>query len=246
MPYRRLPNTDAARLRALKAAFIKGKELPPFNLAYSQSTFQKVQSFLPQFEKVLTENKFAYDNQVKKNRDYQVLVRKARLYISHFIQVLNLAIIRGDIPSNIRAIYGLDADEKKLPQLTTEAEIIEWGEKIIKGEAQRCAKGGAPMTNPTVAVVKVRYENFFDAYQSQKIVRKAVERTSHELIEIRKTADDLIQHIWNEVEEKFADLPDSQRREAASAYGLVYVFRSNELSNIDILDKATLSNLSTI
>lgn len=66
MPYRRLPNTDTARLKALKAAYIKAKELPPFKLAFSQSTFQKIQTFLPVFEKSVSESKFNYANQVKK------------------------------------------------------------------------------------------------------------------------------------------------------------------------------------
>ena len=57
MPYRRLPNTDAARHKALTRAFEIGKELPPFKLAFSQSTFQRVQSFLPMFEKAMYETK---------------------------------------------------------------------------------------------------------------------------------------------------------------------------------------------
>ena len=60
MPYRRLPNTDVARLRALRTAYTIGKELPPFKLAFSQSTLQKIQSFLPSFEKILLECKHAY------------------------------------------------------------------------------------------------------------------------------------------------------------------------------------------
>jgi hypothetical protein len=38
MPYRRLPNTDSARLRAMKIALEKGKELPPYKMAYSSKT----------------------------------------------------------------------------------------------------------------------------------------------------------------------------------------------------------------
>ena len=66
MPYRRLPNTDTARLKALKSAYSKAKELPPFKLAFSQSTFQKIQTFLPVFEKSVSESKFSYANQTKK------------------------------------------------------------------------------------------------------------------------------------------------------------------------------------
>ena len=49
MPYRRLPNTDAARIRAMKEALKLGKELPPFKLAYSGGTYVRLQAFLPSF-----------------------------------------------------------------------------------------------------------------------------------------------------------------------------------------------------
>ena len=72
MPYRRLPNTDLARLRALRTAYAIGKELPPFKLAYSQSTLQKIQSFLPSFEKTLLECKHAYAKQIEKHYEVKV------------------------------------------------------------------------------------------------------------------------------------------------------------------------------
>ena len=85
MPYRRLPNTDTARLKALKTAYIIAKELPPFKLAFSQSTFQKIQSFLPLFEKNVSESKFTYANQVKRSKDYQLHLRKAHdVYFSFY------------------------------------------------------------------------------------------------------------------------------------------------------------------
>ena len=68
MPYRRLPNTDVARLKALKQAYQKGKELPPFKLAFSQSTFNKVQSFLPNFEAVIRLYKNTYTSDRKSTR----------------------------------------------------------------------------------------------------------------------------------------------------------------------------------
>ena len=124
MPYRRLPNTDAARRRALSRAFEKGRELPPFKLAYSQSTFQRVQSFLPSFEKALYETRQAFQNQVNKNRDYLKIMKKAKLYISHFIQVVNMAIMRGDLPENERNFFGIKEDLAKLPVLNAESDII--------------------------------------------------------------------------------------------------------------------------
>ena len=51
--------------------------------------------------------------------------------------------------------------------------------------------------------------------------------------ETRDEADALIQQLWNEVEERFAQLPDDMRREKAQQYGLVYVYRQSELKRME-------------
>jgi hypothetical protein len=238
MPYRRLPNTDVARLRALKIAYVKGKELPPFKLAYSQATFTKVQAFLPQFEHALLVHKSAFNNQVSKSRDYVNALKKAKLYISHFIQVINMAVTRGDMPASVRTFYGLGDYENKVPSLNTEAEVIRWGEAIIKGETERTQKGMAPVTNPTIALVKIKFENFMDAYNFQKTLQKNNNRTLLDLAKLRNDADGYVAKVWDEVEEGFRELPDDLRREKAKEYGLIYVYRKNELRNISLLESA--------
>ena len=50
MPYRRLPNTDAARIRALKAALKKGQYLEIDRIAYPFALKQKIKFFLPNFK----------------------------------------------------------------------------------------------------------------------------------------------------------------------------------------------------
>ncbi len=231
MPYRRLPNTDAARLRALKIAFEKGKEIPPFKLSFSQRTLHKIQTFLPSFEKAIYECKQAYAKQIEKNKKYIAVLKKAKIYISHFIQVLNMAIYRGDLPVSERKFYGLNEDFKKLPSLNSEADIIKWGEKLILGETLRTRQGRSLITNPTIAVVKVRYENFLDSYKFQKMLQKNHLRAQENLDNLRIQADEIIINIWNEVEKYYINEPEDLRREKAKKYGLVYVFRRNELAN---------------
>ena len=238
MPYRRLPNTDSARLRALKSALKKGKELPPFKLAYSQSTFTKVELFINSFEKAMANYKAAYNNQVERNKEYQAAHKKARLYLSHFIQVLNMAIARGELPEKVREVYGMDIDERKLPSLATDKDLIDWGKRLINGETQRTSKGQSPITNPTIAVVKVRYENYVDAYNHQRILQQNTARALAELDSLRTKADELILSIWNEVEDHFKDLSDDERREHAKEYGLVYVYRKNELHGLQLLERS--------
>ena len=234
MPYRRLPNTDLARLRALRTAHFIGKELPPFKLAYSQSTLQKIQSFLPSFEKALIECKQAYTKQIDKNKEYLPVLKKAKLYISHFIQVLNMAIARGDLPASERHFFGLKENVKKLPSLNSEADVIKWGEKLILGESLRTAKGRSHITNPTIAVVKVRYEKFLDSYKFQKMLQKNHSRSQEKLEELRKKADEIIINIWNEVEKYFSNETEEAKRIKAKEYGVVYVFRKSELEKVNL------------
>jgi len=234
MPYRRLPNTDSSRLKALNRALKKGKDLTPMDLAYKQGTFQRVRSFLPKWEKAITEHKNTYDIQITTNKEYQKKLKKAKLYISHFIQVVNMAILRGELQSSVRSYYGIEEETNKLPSLNTEADVIEWGKKLIDGETKRKMKGHTMVTNPTIAVVRVHYDNFMEAYKFQKTLQKNHSRALNSLAELRDEADDIILHVWNEVEETYSDLPEDLKREKAQEYGLVYVYRKNEIGRISL------------
>jgi hypothetical protein len=235
MPYRRLPNTDAARLKALKKAYQKGKELPPFKLAFSQSTYNKVQSFLPSFEGAVRLYKNTYTVAIAKNREYPANYKKARLYISHFIQVMNMAIARGELHPKNRTFYGIDELDSKVPEMNTEDEVIKWGEQVISGETERLKKGMTPVSNPTIAVVKVRFEQFMNAWRSKKINQKNNTRILNDVTSLRTKADEIILSVWNEVEKTFADLTDDEMREKAAEYGVSYVYRRNESRNPGVL-----------
>jgi len=241
MPYRRLPNTDSARIKALNRAFHKGTELPPFKLAFSQSMFHQVKSILPAFENAISEHRNAMNLHAEKNKDYHLRMKKARLYISHFIQVVDMAIARGEQPAKIRPLYGLDEDERKLPGLITEEDLISCGTKLIEGERNRKINGQAPITNPTIALVQVYFDKFIDAYNHQKSLKRRSSMAHENLEELRMKIDEIIQQTWNEIEDTFKDLPEEIKREKASDYGVVYVFRKNELNGANLFQTSQVS-----
>lgn len=240
MPYRRLPNTDSARYKALQKAYQKGKELPPFKLAFSQSTYQKIITFLPFYEKTMIQQKAAMQIQCERNMDYLPHLKKVKMYVSHFIQVVNLAIQRCELPLSILVDYNLTEYGFKVPPMNTEDEICNLGRNLIEGETARIRKGLPPVTNPTIAVVKVWYEKFLDAYQDQKNLQLATCRAQKELASLRPQADEIILGIWNEVENSFKDLPDDLKREKASEYGLIYVYRKTELPSQIVITRQNL------
>lgn len=229
MPYRRLPNTDAARIRAMREALKKGKELPPFKLAYSSGSYVRLQAFLPSFENIHQLQRQSMKNQVDSNKSYHEVIKKAKTYVGHFLKVMNLAVQRGDLRKDTPEFFGLINGSSSLPTLSSEKELIQWGKCIIEGEANRLRSGRTPVTNPTVAVVKVHFEKFMDAWQFQKTLHKRTSDYSAQIAVMRKESDEIIVNIWNEVEEKFSSLPEHSKRLEAEKYGLVYVFRKSEL-----------------
>lgn len=229
MPYRRLPNTDSARLKAMKCALEKGQELPPNKISYSLKNVVRLRQFMPLFEQSIQLQRQSIAIQSLKSKDYNDAIRKARMYLTHFIRVMNLAVLRGDLPAETRAYFGLATNESVVPSLNTENDLVSWGKRIIEGEEFRIKKGGSPITNPTIAVVKVRFENFLETYNYHKGLIKKTSDYAERTNDMRQEADDLILQIWNEVEEKHSSLPEEIRKKESEEYGLVYFYRKNEL-----------------
>jgi hypothetical protein len=228
MPYRRLPNTDRARVRAMERALKKCMSEGLENCAVSEEIYLSLESILPQFQHALINLEAARRNQISKSKEYTEYYKKARIYISHFIQVLNFAIARGEFKGETRDFYGLSAFINSLPTLVTEKDLIEWGKKLIEGEQKRIQKGGNPIYNPSIALVKVNYEKFIDAFHFQKSLISTSKRASKLVNELRPEADKVILQIWNEVEQSFIQLDEIKKRENASEYGVSYVFRKRE------------------
>jgi hypothetical protein len=233
MPYRRLPNTDAARIRAMKIALEKSKEVPPIKMAYSAKTVVRLLRFLPLFEHNTQLQRQAIASQNKKSKDYNEALRKARIYLTHFIRVMNMAICRGDLPAETRAYYGLATNDAVVPSLNTENELISWGRRIIEGEEFRIRKGASPITNPTIAVVKVRFEKFIESWEFHKTLAKKTQDFTERTVDMRKEADEIILQIWNEVEAYHINLPEDLKKRESEEYGLVYIYRRCEREKAD-------------
>lgn len=234
MPYRRLPNTDVARLRAIEAGLEIGKRTSINKLAFSQQTLEKLQTFYPHFLGAIRQLNISKQNQFDRSKEYGEIFRKAKLYMSHFLQVVNFAILRGEMKPEVIEYYGLKMNSKATPPLNLEANVLTWGERIIEGEQKRVMKGGSPIYSPSIALVKVHYEEFKEAYRHQKMLQNITNRASVKVAELREQADEMIQNMWNEVENSMIHFSDDEKREKASEYGIVYVYRASEQKKSEV------------
>ena len=230
MPYRRLPNTDNARIKALKTAIEKHNSL------FGQGTISidvgKLGMMLRNFENAQIRYRESLDKQASANRKFQKLVKNARLYVSHFIQVLNFCVIRNEIKKEHKQLYELDPDNFTVPDLVSNDSLLHWGENIIKGEQARHRQGGAPIYNPAIARVNVAFSQFKDAYIAQKTHQSSTTRQLDALSSQRSDIDETLSALWNQIEGAFADLPGDEKMERCKEYGVVYYLRREEKAKL--------------
>jgi hypothetical protein len=235
MPYRRLPNTDNARIKALKTAIEKHNSI--FGQGVITLDVYKLELILRNFEGAYIRYKDSLDTQASANIRFQKLIRNARLYVSHFIQVLNFCVIRSEIKKETKLLYGIEPDNFTVPDLTSNDSLLYWGENVINGERARIRQGGAPIYNPAIARVNVAFSQFKEAYFAQKTHRNTTARELENLSIQRQDIDNTLTALWNQVEAAFAGLPPKERLERGREYGIVYYLRREEREKADLQDE---------
>lgn len=225
MPYRRLPNTDKARIKALKTAI---NNYSFGNSVISIKSINEAKKIYNTFVLKHKEYIYAYEKQIEHSKILKDKSKKAKLYISHFIQILNMSVQRKEIKKEIKKYYNLETDDYNIPDLTSDKAIEKIGKEIIAGEKKRLSEGGTPLYNPPIAKVKVFYDIFRECFISHKIFISATERTLNNLSNLRKDIDYIILEIWNEIENHFSNLPTEEKIEKCKKYGVIYYYRNKE------------------
>ncbi len=110
----------------------------------------------------------------------------------------------------------------------TEQQLMVWGKQLISGEEKRMATGATRIYNPSLAMVKVRFDKFVELYNLHKDLLSTSQKLMEKVAEYRNQADDLITLVWNEIEKTYENLDPEEKRQICSEYGIVYVFRPGE------------------
>lgn len=213
----------------MKAAIQQVKSVSPAELRFSQRTALEVASFTPLFEQSVQQYLDSKERQAVVSKQVAETVEVARLYLSHFIQVFNMCVARGEIKPEMRAKLGLEELGAATPDLTFNQQVVEWGHKVVEGEEARMAAGGGNrIYNPSIALVKVKLQIFEENYNKHRDILQTIQKYHDKLDEVRLRADEIILKVWNEVEEALAPIDSDEKREIAQAYGVVYFYRPQE------------------
>ena len=239
MPYRRLPKTDQARIRALRTAVESSVQNGVFTNVLSHNTYYKAKTFLERFSReVATYKRCVAEQSTKRgNEKYEAALKRARMYVSHFIQVLSMSIMRGEIARDKRSYYGLPQDEDTIPNLFSEAAVLEWGVKIMEGERRRQSEGGVPIYNPTMGRVSVAYELFRDMYEKQQQLQNRTAESLRNISDMRFEGDEIIFEVWGEIEKAFSAFTGEARIKKCAEYGVIYYYRTPREQDKSIEDE---------
>ena len=232
MSTKKLPETDEERIDILRAALVQEESNEAWDKILSIMEVQELRLFMSSYEGANSILNQAIIDRNKAIKLYDELFKNALLYISHFIQVLFLTVIRNEIRAESLPLYGFHEKNPVLPDLSTEEAILKWGEKLMHGESERTYRGGIPLYNPAIAKVKVHYELFKESIYSLTIYEKNLARLENNMKDMRQKADELIWNIWTKVEERYSITSLAEQNFRFKAYKIQFLFRKGEQLNV--------------
>lgn len=222
MIYRRLPNTDKARLTAIHTLLRKIDEEQNYEIISSHQ-LEMLREKEKAYSKLIDQRDAHGVLRKENNRQKQQLLRKLKLCISHFFQVINFAIVREEFDKSCRALFGLEENDAVVPSLVNEQSIIHWGHQIVLGERERTKDGSVPISHPNT-------EHIFSLLNKEQVLREKIIELEKRDAEIRSEikvergkVDECIKKAWNDVEYFFGNSEKENKRVKSKEYGIVYV-----------------------
>jgi len=228
MSPKKLPETNEERINILRATLDQEEINEETDRILSIAEIHDLRRFTISFEGADFVLNQAIINRDKTKNLYDELFKNAQLYVSHFIQVLFLTVIRNEIKAENLVLYGFQENSTVLPDLSTEEAVLKWGEYLMRGETERTYRGGIPLYNPAIAKVKVHYELFKESIYSLAIYEKNLLRLETGMEDMRRKADEYILDIWNRIEEHYSKYSPDEQTAWFKAYKIQFLYKKGD------------------
>jgi len=227
---RQLPQSNITRMSALDIAKAKNDALGAgsFITAATQSRLNTIHtSYRNRYDGVYPAKQTMVS--LTNQKDGYAVV--SRMTNSHFIQVFNLAVERNVFPIAHRVFYKLDEASGNVPEMISDAQIIQIGKDIIKGEADRTAPppgpGGAPMLMPSIINVTAAHNNLNGILMPHSTGVDGYDQALETLDALNEEADAVIKKVWDEVETFYNEEEPSSQRQNAREWGVIYILQGS-------------------
>jgi len=144
-----------------------------------------------------------------------------RRVCSDFIQVFYLATGRGTFKKTDLGYYDINSNGN-VPEMNTVAQIKAVAKRLIKGEADRVADGGAPMSMPPISEVASALSDINTAAAELNVATEDLKTKKHTLNDNNLEAMSVIKLLWAEVEAHYVTLTASEMRAMCRLWGIKY------------------------
>jgi len=148
-----------------------------------------------------------------------------RMYVSHFHQVLDLAITRGVFDAGVRSLYGREVNATALPDLKTYPALDNAAAALVQGETRRLAANPAaiPLAFPSAAEVKTRHDRFTPLRAVSRQRQTATDFAREAFAALLPAAQELARDLADTIEFHYRkDKDRSSRRAKCARWGVVY------------------------
>lgn len=238
---RQLPRSLDSRYEVLQDAIAKRNSVPPAQNVLRTETSARLDVIFGNISAARTARLHTKQAYVANTPSKNALIKKLRMFVSHFIQNLNHAIERQEITAAARVFYNLDENDTAVPGLTKETDVTTWARSIVDGEASRVAAGGTALVQPSAAQIELLLTETQTSLALQSNLYEAYNAAQEHLANHYEEIDNFIKKLWAEIESAFAEDPDAgSRREKCEQWGITYRSQGNPVTvNIEVLDSVT-------
>lgn len=223
MPTRRLPRSDDERSGALNGCFSKYTSTDAADRLFTAAQFTALGILRGTWNPARLALGGLLSTQTSNTTVVETNGAALRRFVSHFIQVFNLAIQRGTFPRQSRAFYNLDVSNDNLPSLGTGAELLLWTQNLVDGEAARVLAGGAPMSMPAIGEIISAQTDYTTAEATQSTAKDAFDLGQEAVADQRPEADAIILDLWDTIEFNLRSNDGPSLRRKAREWGVLYV-----------------------
>jgi hypothetical protein len=215
------PRSNESRYMALYMAHMINAATS-LNNPLTQRTRDRLNLIFPEYKNKMAERAIKKAEAAGLVAEKEKLREKLSMYCSHFLQVFNMCVKRGEYKAAERSYYGMDVSSEKLPPLLLQNDVWTAAQQLIKGEQMRIAAGGTPMVCPSADEVEAVFNAFKPLAANCSNAKDAYDNAQEAVQKLNKEANGVIKKVWREVEIYYNEQPRPSMREHARRWGVEY------------------------
>lgn len=236
---RRIPRTVKETEQALAKAKAKKDSVAPADMVLTPTTQTAVDDQNNTFLALIAALVLALFVQVKSTNIKVSIQKLAKMWSSHYYQSYFNGCDRAEFEPESKVLYGLHANQNNVPNMGSEADLAYWGEKVVTGDAARVTAGGAPMSNPTAAAVKLKISDFIAANNDQSNKKVLYGNAEVDIKNALPAAINTVLKVLDEAETFYNYLPKETMRAKVREWGGVYESDVKTTITVTVKNKTT-------